>query len=279
MVTNRRPTVTIIGSTGTEIDTGHQSMTWLAQDLDGPITTSATLTQNGFTVVTGSLSADTIDFNHLGAGSYVLTVSATDSSGITTTATRSVTVTDDDPNGPQIFTAGSAGTENDGQSQIFSWFIDETFSGNSGLASLLIEIKQDGTTIYSTNSLADFSGFFNFDSYGLGTFTMTISATDADNEWSGDRAMSSTTRTVVVVDDDPNGPSIVLGGPSGMAGDNAIGVVHLERHRRLAARQRVGRHQAGRHCDPHRDRGQRVVQSRHFRPGNIHDGCLGNGRR
>src|SRR5262249_1366478 len=76
-------------------------------------------------------------------------------------------VTDDDIAGPLITLGGSSGSQNDGQTQSFTWDISDA----SGLSALSVVIKQGSTTIYSTTSLSDASGSFNFDSSHLCTPT------------------------------------------------------------------------------------------------------------
>src|SRR5205085_2644483 len=124
------------------------------------------------------------NFDSYGPGSFTLDVSATDNDNdwigdnSCSMASRSVTVTDDDTAGPVITLGGSTGSENDGQAQSFSWNVSDA----SGLSALSVVIKKDGATIYSTTDTANAVGSFNFDSYGLGTFTIDVSATDNDND-------------------------------------------------------------------------------------------------
>src|SRR5262249_59025448 len=56
----------------------------------------------------------------------------------TSTANQSVTVTDDDIAGPLITLGGSSGSQNDGQTQSFTWDISDA----SGLSALSVVIKQ-----------------------------------------------------------------------------------------------------------------------------------------
>ena len=63
------------------------------------------------------------------------------------------------------------------------------------------------------------SGSFNLDAYGPGTYVMTVTATDADNDRLGDSLTTITTRTVIVTDDDESPPVLALGGSSGTQTD------------------------------------------------------------
>src|SRR5207249_8119481 len=101
-------------------------------------------------------------------GSYTLDVSATDADSdwvgdaSSSTDSRAVTVSDDDTAGPVIVLGGSTGSENDGQTQEFTWSVSDA----SGLSALSVVIKKNGSQIYSTSNTADAVGSFNFDSYG-----------------------------------------------------------------------------------------------------------------
>src|SRR5205823_4008330 len=98
--------------------------------------------------------------------------------------------------------------ENDGQPQSFSWNISDP----SGLSAISVVITQNGNEIFSTTDLSQAVGSFNFDSYGLGTFAISVSATDNDSDRAGDAATSSASRSVNVSDDDIAPPEITLGG-------------------------------------------------------------------
>src|SRR5204863_5656846 len=107
-------------------------------------------------------------------------------------------------------------SETDNQTQFFTWDISDT---GSGLASLDVTITRDDgsgpVVVYHTTSLADASGSFNFDALGLGTYQITVNATDADGDRAGDALSSIATRLVTVSDDDTTPPIITLGGSSG----------------------------------------------------------------
>src|SRR5687768_10627855 len=170
-----------------------------------------------FTAASGSY-----DFNSLGLGTYEISLSATDADTdwtgdqLSNLGTRTVTVSDDDVAGPVIVITGSQGSENDGQTQVFNWNVTDA---GSGLSALSIVITRDGDTIFSTTDLAQASGSFNFNSYGLGEFKIEISATDNDTDSAGDKLSAQGSRSVTVTDDDTAVPVIVLGGSQNSEND------------------------------------------------------------
>ena len=62
------------------------------------------------------------------------------------------------------------------------------------------------------SQLGDAAGSFDFNTYGLGAYEITVNATDNDGDCPGDTTSSSDMRSVTVEDDDTAGPAIVLGG-------------------------------------------------------------------
>jgi hypothetical protein len=222
--TNSPPVIVLGGSTGTENDGADQNFTWSVTDPDGNLSTvSVMLKQDGVMIDSSSAASGSFDFNPDGLGVFTIEVTATDSVGDTSMATRSVTVTDDDTAGPTIVLDGSgedlppppiplalSATEDDGETQEFTWDVSDI----SGVANVTVVVKQDDMTIFEDLD-ADVMDSFNFDSFGLGTFEITVTATDADGDWVGDSSTSSASRAVTVTDDDTEGPTIVLGGSTG----------------------------------------------------------------
>src|SRR5439155_24543158 len=102
-----------------------------------------------------------------------------------TTLFRSVT--DDDTAAPFILLGGSQNTENDGQDQVFTWNVTDV----SGLSSVSVVITQDGNPIHTSSAA---SGSFDFNSYGLGVFQISVNATDNDGDRAGDTSSSSDAR-------------------------------------------------------------------------------------
>ena len=149
-------------------------------------------------------------------------VSATDADNdrpndaLSSSATRTVTFADDDIDGPVIVLGGSPPpTETDGQTQNFTWNVTDA----SGLSAFSVEIRRNGTIIYSTTGTGAAISSYNFDAHGLGTYTIAVSATDADNDRPNDSASSAAGREVVVTDDDTTPPVIVLTGSEGAETD------------------------------------------------------------
>src|SRR5207249_716219 len=125
---------------------------------------------------------------------------------LSSSASRSVTVSDDDTAAPVIALGGSTGSENDGQNQNFTWDVSDV---GSGLASVGVSITKDGTEIYRSTPA---SGTFDFNSHGLGTYAINVTATDVDSDRALDSLTSTASRSVTVSDDDTDAPVIVLGG-------------------------------------------------------------------
>src|SRR5439155_12334141 len=89
------------------------------------------------------------NFDTLGLGIYDIAVSAADADQdwtgdtLSNSATRSVTVSDDDTDAPVISLGGSNGSENDGQDQKFTWSVTD----GSGLSGVLVTITQNGYVV------------------------------------------------------------------------------------------------------------------------------------
>src|SRR5262249_18595129 len=148
-----------------------------------------------------------------------ITVDATDADSdrpgdsASSSAARSVAVTDDDDAPPSITLGGSVGSETDGQAQAFTWAVTDA-SGRGGVS---VTVTRDAATIFTATAA---SGSVNFDSSGLGTFAISVSATDNDGDWAGDASSAGPVlRTVTVTDDDTASPAITLGGALGTQTD------------------------------------------------------------
>src|SRR5207248_2112554 len=131
---------------------------------------------------------------------------------------RNVIVSDDDMTAPTINLGGSTGSESHALAQSFNW----SASDASGLSAVSVSVTQDGNVIYTFNTA---SGSFNLDAYGIGTFIITVSATDGDNDSAGDSLSGSSTRQVVVTNAAPSataqGTPLILQGST--AAFNATG--------------------------------------------------------
>src|SRR5439155_24230257 len=109
---------------------------------------------------------------------------------LTSTASRSVSVSDDDTEAPIITLGGSSGAENDGQDQSFTWTVTDA---GSGLGSVLVSITRDGVEVFSST---DASGAFDFNALGLGTYAINVTATDADSDRIADAMTITSARSI-----------------------------------------------------------------------------------
>jgi hypothetical protein len=209
------PAITLGGSTGAETDGQTQQFTWAVTDPSGLGSVTVTVRKDGAVIHTSGLATGSFNFDGHGLGTFDITVDATDADNdhpgdaAGSTATRSVIVTDDDTAGPAITLGGSAGDETDGQNQAFTWGVGDA----SGLSGITVTITKAGFGTLATFSTA--SGTYDFNSSGPGTYTITVNATDDDNDWGGDRSAGTATRSVTVTDDDTDPPAITLGGSQG----------------------------------------------------------------
>ena len=215
------PVLALGGSSGTQTDAETQVFTWNISDASGLAASEVLMHQNGGGMYGGILPSSSFNFDAYGLGTFVMSVTATDADNdwniggtdsLSAAATRTVTVIDDDDEGPAIILGGSTGNETDGQTQLFSWSISDA----SGIASSEVSMTRNGGGFFA--SILP-SGSFNFDAYGPGTYVMTVTATDADNDRLGDSLTTITTRTVIVTDDDESPPVLALGGSSGTQTD------------------------------------------------------------
>ena len=136
---------------------------------DNPATVelNSTYTDEGATADSGETVISTSDVNTAIVGTYTVTYSATDASGNTGTATRTVTVVD--TTAPVITVIG----DNPATVELNSTYTDEGATADSG------------ETVISTSDV---------NTAIVGTYTVTYSATDASGN------TGTATRTVVVVD-------------------------------------------------------------------------------
>ena len=227
------PVIILGGSIGNETDDQSQSFSWSISDASGLASSEVSMTRNGGGMYGGILPSGSFNFDAYGPGTYVITVTATDADNdrggdsLTTIVTRTPIVSDDDESPPILALGGSSGTQTDAETQVFSWNISDA----SGLAASEVLMHQNGGGMYG-GILP--SGSFNFDAYGLGTFVMSVTATDADNDWNIggiDSLSAAATRTVTVIDDDDDGPTAVItstasGGVTGSAAVESHGLVN-----------------------------------------------------
>ena len=79
---------------------------------------------------------------------------------MTSTASHTIVVGDDDTTPPAIALSGSESLETDGQYQSFTWNVTDV----SGLNGITVTITQDGNVIHTTGA---HTGTSLFNSYGL----------------------------------------------------------------------------------------------------------------
>jgi autotransporter-associated beta strand protein len=218
-----------------QLDSQEQFFLWEVTDASGLSSLCVTVIQQDdqgtrevFRTETLSHAISQMCFDEFGLGSFTITVSATDNDvdrvgdQLTATATKTVVVTDDDTSAPIIELYGSVGNEVDGQTQGFSWrVVGEPFSK---LQSVAVAITRDSGTgpeqvYFSADPTYPVIGSFNFDAFGIGTYHISVSATDGDNDRAGDSLSATGSRTVVVSDDDIAPPAVTLTGSSGTETD------------------------------------------------------------
>src|SRR5439155_17348799 len=142
--------------------------------------------KDGVEIYSSSDLSGSFDFNTYGLGAFAINVTATDADAdrandsLLSTASRTVVVGDDDTAAPIITLGGSQGAENDGQSQTFTWNIADA---DTGIRSATVSVTKDAVEIFSST---DLSRSFDFNTYGLGTFAINVTASDADADRSSD---------------------------------------------------------------------------------------------
>jgi len=192
-VTNVLPTSNA-GGPYSVTDAGLVTLLGSGADPVGPVSYAWDLDNNG----TFETAGQNVSFNPRllvpVLGLKTVKVRVTDDEGTSTVATSTVNVTDDDTAGPSITLGGSTGTQTDIATQAFTW----STADPSGISSVAVIVKRGTTVIYSSTS-ATTSGGYNFDAYGPGTYTLNVTAIDADNDRTGDTATTiAPTRTVIV---------------------------------------------------------------------------------
>ncbi len=178
----------------------------------------------------GSLSGSS------GLGKYYTVTEAWDRKGnYNYTVSSSVEITDDDTAPPALSITDAAGfaianggssSESHGQSNQFKW----TAADTSGVDSVVLTVKKNGVTVAGTpvtvtinspsaNPPVPASGFYSLDGLGVGTFELTATAYDNDEDWgAGDRSAITRTATLVVTNDAPT----VEAGPDRVADEGQV---------------------------------------------------------
>jgi|GEM_PF-5947056 len=141
------------------------------------------------------------DFNHLGPGTYSIQAVATDldndRNGDASAASNSMTVIvgDDDASPPEISITGSQGEESAQLDQRFTWYVSDQSDSTTQVV-----IRKNGVPILSREYDADVEyDTFDFNSLGVGTYSITVTSTDKDTDYAADKLSATATRTVNVV--------------------------------------------------------------------------------
>ena len=180
--------------------------------------------QNGGGMYGGILPSSSFNFDAYGLGTFVMSVTAADADNdwniggtdsLGAAATRTVTVIDDDDEGPQAVVTSSASGDITGSSAAESHGLVNTFywsvSDPSGISFVLVSIIQNGVATVA-KFVDQFSGSYNLDALSQGVYDIVVQAVDYDQDWAlNDRAASRTTSgRIVVTNDDPHVSSNTL---------------------------------------------------------------------
>ncbi|MEO1529141.1 MAG: PKD domain-containing protein, partial [Planctomycetota bacterium] len=199
------PAITVLGAND-QLDSEDNVLRYAIEDVDSGIASRSIQVireSDSEVVLTDESGVDVgeIDLNGLAADIYRIEFQSTDTDAdrpideVTTLLSHSFEIIDDDSEGPAIVLGGSAGEENHGDDQFFSW----SFSDPSGVSAATIEVFREGNSNPIYSSASTNASAFNFDSFGLGVFTLVVTATDNDSDTPLDNASSSATRSVSVI--------------------------------------------------------------------------------
>ena len=197
-----------------ESDGQNNRVSWDVTDASGLSVVSVQVFNGDTTIYDSEVDASSgLDMNSFGPGTYQILVEAIDGdddwnedSLTSASAVTEFTIVDDDTEGPAIVV--SAPNQDDGANNIISWEV----SDESGLTSVAAQIFQDEQLIFDSDVNA--TGEFDLNSFGTGNFRLSISATDADNDWLGDRMQRTMSSEFAIVDDDVAAPEITISTPA-----------------------------------------------------------------
>ncbi|MGC4006025.1 MAG: hypothetical protein QM811_24050 [Pirellulales bacterium] len=218
------PTLSVTGN-ATFTDAQSVSFNVLATDASGIPLATVTIFKGSTTVFTRTYEPTSgVPFNvnagnlaaTYGLGAYQVAITARDGDNdrendvsTSTYTTYAFSIVDDDTTGPTVTLGGSAGTETTSATQSFSW----SAADPSGISKMNVVVRMGTNIIFSSSSETP-SGVFNFDAYGAGTFTINVTAYDADADVAADQSFTKAMRSVVVI----------VPGIGGGAGDDYIRV-------------------------------------------------------
>ncbi len=161
-------------------------------------------------------------------GKYTAYVFADDFAGHQSSQSISFKITDDDTVGPRFLHQYMVGFDPQGETIVlvdsqerdFYWVVEDQESGLSSVQATLGTHVESGTfdSVVSGEQFRN-QGIISTRGLPFGNYTLTVTAVDADNDYSGDGATSQLKQTIRFTDDDTRGPTIQLTGPSGTADD------------------------------------------------------------
>jgi len=200
-------TLTLGGSGGVETDAQNQTFTWMFDDPNYEyLGLNTTLTQDGNFLDSWVDTNFSVDFDVFGPGVYELIAEANYTSGNPPlSATRTVTVVDDDDEGPTITLGGSGGTALNDE-YVFTWAISDP----SGLDFYEITLTLDegggpnaasGYLEFGTANYDYVEGTYSFNVAAPGIYTISVWARDGDGEYAfsrDDRTVSTASLSVIV---------------------------------------------------------------------------------
>ncbi|HYH63926.1 MAG TPA: hypothetical protein VD866_04440 [Urbifossiella sp.] len=196
------PAIQLGGAVGEQDDGREHVFLWEVTDPDDDLNAVwVEVLHDGAAIYTSTAAAGQFRLNAFGLGEFLITVTASDAGGATRTVTRTATVTDDDSAPPDITLGGSLGTESDSQAQSFSWSVVDA----SGFTFLSVVVTRDTgngpEVVFNSTDPAAASGGISLETYGPGTYDITVAAIDGDGDRPGDGLSASAQRAVVVVPD------------------------------------------------------------------------------
>lgn len=204
-----------------DVDRTANVVGWSVVDVSGLEVVEVMITKNGVSIYNSDVSGvSSLDLDSEGPGEYEITVTAIDADNdwvgdkLDSTSSATFTITDDDTAEPTITL--NVPDESDGSNNVVSWEIVDA----SGLDMVAATITRNGLVI--ADGPIQPGGDFDVNSLGLGTYQITISATDADNDWVGDELTSTASAEFTVVDDDESSPSIVVTSQDQTDGDDNV---------------------------------------------------------
>ncbi len=217
---NQTPSVDVTPPNDT--DGGDSIVSWTISDESGVVSQTARILRDGV-IIRPEAPVDLegeFDLAEFGPGNYRITITATDGDndfpGDQLTNIHSVlfAINDDDATPPEIVIIPAISS--DGANNVVEW----RSSDDSGIASSLVRIFQNDELVNENE--VDASGTFDLNSLGIGEFTISVVATDADTDRDNDQLTAEAERTFTIVDDDTNVPTVLVESPANSDGVDNI---------------------------------------------------------